>query len=73
MIDLHYQYGRNPVIVQGGKSREVLKSTWTDAESVRQTQRTGYAHSLQPEQKKDRPTRGRKRPLPTYHPDQNRL
>ncbi len=52
MIELHYQNGLIPVVVQDKETREVLMVAWADEEAVSLTQKTGYAHYYSRSRKK---------------------
>ena len=52
MLNLKFVDGLIPVIVQDSKSREVLMMGYANAEAIRLTQETGYAHYYSRSRKK---------------------
>jgi phosphoribosyl-AMP cyclohydrolase len=52
MTDLKFADGLIPVIVQDAESKDVLMMAWANAEAVRLTQESGYAHYYSRSRKK---------------------
>ncbi|WP_292734522.1 phosphoribosyl-AMP cyclohydrolase [Methanocalculus sp.] len=51
-MELYYQNGLIPVVVQDAETREVLMVAWADEKAVSLTQKTGYAHYYSRSRKK---------------------
>ena len=52
MLDLKFNEGLIPVIVQDARSKDVLMMAWANEEAVRLTQETGFAHYYSRSRKK---------------------
>ena len=52
MLDLKFNDGLIPVIVQDARSKDVLMMAWANEEAVRLTQATGFAHYYSRSRKK---------------------
>jgi phosphoribosyl-AMP cyclohydrolase len=52
MLNLKFSNGLIPVIVQDVQSKDVLMMAWANAEAVRLTQETGFAHYYSRSRKK---------------------